>query len=199
MHDTELVMPALQRHATPDTEVGPLLERWSAGDPSAARELVRRVGRLALPVAAGVLGGRAQAEDIVQEIVLDAMQSLTNLRDPDRFEAWVHRISVRHSRRALRARALRHGRERSIDAVEVPCAGAGPEGALAERDELRAALMTLPVRQRTAIVLRYLHGLTDAEIARALGCRVGTAGSLLSRARATLRERLRPDEGGRQT
>lgn len=59
---------------------------------------------------------------------------------------------------------------------------------IAARGALGQALMTLPPRQRIAVVLRYVHDLNDREIADALGCRRGTANSLLSRARATLRE-----------
>jgi RNA polymerase sigma factor (sigma-70 family) len=53
---------------------------------------------------------------------------------------------------------------------------------------LRAALADLSPRQRAAVALRYIHGLTDAEIAAVLGCRAGTASSLLTRARDLLRK-----------
>jgi len=64
---------------------------------------------------------------------------------------------------------------------------------------MRQALAQLPARQRLALALRYVAGLTDSEIATALGCRRGTAGALLSRGRAALRANpllaeLRPNQ-----
>jgi len=60
---------------------------------------------------------------------------------------------------------------------------------VADRDEVWALLNGLPDRQRAALVMRYFHDLPDAEIAEALGCRVGTVRSLISRGLADLRER----------
>jgi RNA polymerase sigma-70 factor (sigma-E family) len=57
-----------------------------------------------------------------------------------------------------------------------------------DRDELWGLLSTLPERQRAALVLRYFHDLSDAEIGDALGCRLGTVRSLVSRGLAALRE-----------
>ena len=73
---------------------------------------------------------------------------------------------------------------------EEPYAPEGPdrEALLSARQALAAALAQLPPRQRLALALRYVHDLSDAEIAAALGCRVGTAHALLSRARAALRQ-----------
>lgn len=67
----------------------------------------------------------------------------------------------------------------------------GDEAAAAgERLDLVAALWTLPVRQRAAVVLRYWHDLPEVEIARALGCRPGTVKSNLARGLAALRQEV---------
>jgi RNA polymerase sigma factor (sigma-70 family) len=98
----------------------------------------------------------------------------------------VRRIAVRRTLRAARRRRLLRGTEVPLDAV-------GERGIAAEADAvilrsaLRAALAELSPRQRAALALRYVHGLSDAEIGAALGCRTGTASSLLTRARALLR------------
>ncbi|PZS26453.1 MAG: SigE family RNA polymerase sigma factor [Pseudonocardiales bacterium] len=60
---------------------------------------------------------------------------------------------------------------------------------LADRDEVWGLLHTLPERQRAALVMRYFHDLPDEEIADALGCRIGTVRSSISRGLASLRER----------
>ncbi|HEX2902272.1 MAG TPA: SigE family RNA polymerase sigma factor [Jatrophihabitans sp.] len=58
---------------------------------------------------------------------------------------------------------------------------------LLDRDQLRRMLATLPERQRAALVLRFFYDYPDARIAEAMGCRVGTVRSLISRALASLR------------
>jgi RNA polymerase sigma-70 factor (ECF subfamily) len=123
--------------------------------------------------------------------MLEAPRSVRSLRDPAAFDSWVHKITVRHTMRALRTgRASR---------VEVPLAlmteidepwgvGSDRDLVLAARGALGQALTALPPRQRIALALRYVHDLTDREIAEALQCRRGTVNALLSRARAALRE-----------
>jgi RNA polymerase sigma factor (sigma-70 family) len=58
------------------------------------------------------------------------------------------------------------------------------------RDELRAALATLPMRQRAAVVLRYYRDLPEQQVAQALGCSVTAARSLVFRAMETLRTQI---------
>jgi RNA polymerase sigma-70 factor (ECF subfamily) len=136
---------------------------------------------------------REDAADIAQEVAVDVLGSLRKLRDPEAFDAWVHRITVRHAMRRLR-------KDRSTRRTEAPLALLDEEGLreaitdsdidtrLAARQALVGALSRLPARQRLALVLRYVHDLPDAETAAALGCRVGTVRALLSRGRRSLRE-----------
>lgn len=63
-------------------------------------------------------------------------------------------------------------------------------GQFDDRDQIWAGLRTLPERQRVALVLRYFEDLSDEAIAEALGCRIGTVRSLISRGLASLRERM---------
>ena len=160
-----------------------------AGDRRATEALVRRVGRIALPLAVSVLGDRDHAGDVAQDVAVDALSGLTRLRNPEAFEAWVRQIAVRRTLRAARARRRRRNAEVPLAELtdETP---ADDAPALADAVTLRGALLnalaTLPPRQRLALVLRYVHGLSDAEIAAALGCRPGTVPSLLSRGRAAL-------------
>jgi RNA polymerase sigma factor (sigma-70 family) len=168
------------------------VHRFRGGDPGAAEALARRATRLALRTAATILGSREEASDIAQDVAVDALRSLGNLRDPDAFDAWVHRITVRHAMRRLK-------RQRRARATETPLAllaetahpvvpeEADPDALIAARQALAVALTELPARQRLALALRYVHDLSDAEIATALGCREGTVHALLSRGRQTLR------------
>jgi RNA polymerase sigma-70 factor (ECF subfamily) len=154
--------------------------------PTSADALARRAGAIATPIAVAALRDRERAADVAQDVVVDVLRGLPRLRDPAAFDAWVRRIAVRHVGRAIRRRALRGDREAPLtdDAV-----GAGDEhDAALLRMSVARALDALPRRQRLAVILRYLHDLSDADVADALGCRIGTAASLLSRARAALRE-----------
>jgi RNA polymerase sigma factor (sigma-70 family) len=168
------------------------VQRFRAGDPTAAEVLARRACRLALRTAAVILHSREEAADVAQDVAVEVLRSLPKLRQPDAFDAWVHRITVRHALRLLRRRRAAQGLETPLALIadaDEPMAPEGPDRAalVAARSTLAAALAQLPPRQRLALALRYVHDLSDAEIAAALGCRIGTAHSLLSRGRSGLR------------
>jgi RNA polymerase sigma factor (sigma-70 family) len=95
-------------------------------------------------------------------------------------------MAVRMTLRAAESRRRRSRTEISLEEAE-PTQPADPTDAIAAREALRIALAPLSANQRIALVLRYVHGLSEREIAAALGCRAGTVGSLLSRARDVLR------------
>jgi RNA polymerase sigma factor (sigma-70 family) len=155
----------------------------------AAEWLARRACRLALRTATAILGSSDQAGDVAQDVAVDVLGSLERLRDPSAFDAWVHRITVRH---ALRAVGRRRGRARAETALDeiagwaVP--GPGYELTVMARELLRGGLSRLPIKQRLALALRYVHDLSDEEIAAALRCEPGTVRALLSRGRAALRQ-----------
>lgn len=164
------------------------------GDHRARERVARRALALALPTARGVLRRHEGSEDVAQEVAVQVLARLDRLRDPDRFEAWVHRITVRRTLEALARRRSREEHEAPLHELDpsAPVAGATPTDAvderLAQQAAIRAALATVPPRQALALVLRYVHDLPEREVARALRCRPGTAAALLSRGRAALRE-----------
>lgn len=178
----------------PDTDRRPR----SSGAPSSPRALVRdpqalaaHALRIAQRTAFGVLGDHAAADDVAQEVAIIAVRRIGSLRDPEALNGWLHRIAVR--------RALYEGRRQSdrrraeIASYELhqrtrPAAGHRPEHD-AEVEAAAALLVGLPLRQRAALTLRYVHDLDDAAIAAALECRQGTVRSLLSRGLAALRDR----------
>jgi len=166
------------------------IRAFRRGDAQAAEWLARRACRIALRTSAALLRIREEAGDVAQDVAVDVLGSLARLRDPEAFDAWVHRITVRHALRAL-------GRRRSRARVETPLEQIADREAIAEsrdvdlvlsaRVVLSSGLAKLPAKQRMALTLRYVHDLSDAEIAAALGCRLGTVHALLSRGRTTLR------------
>jgi RNA polymerase sigma-70 factor (ECF subfamily) len=156
-----------------------------AFDALAGRHLAR-LHRLALRL----LGEAAEAEDVVQEAMLRAWQHAAGF-DPARAAVgtWLHRILVNLAIDRLRRRpAIAPGA-----VPETADGAAGPEEALQAGQEqalLRAALATLPERQRAAIVLAYDREMTGAEAAAALGISARGLEGLLHRARKALAARL---------
>jgi len=168
------------------------VRRLRGGDTDAAEALARRATRLALRTAAALLESREEASDIAQDVAVDALRSLGKLRDPDAFDAWVHKITVRHTMRRLKHRRRARKTETPLTLLAEAAQPAVPQEAdpdalIAARQALASALAGLPARQRLALAFRYVHDLSDAEIAAALGCREGTVHALLSRGRRTLR------------
>jgi RNA polymerase sigma-70 factor (ECF subfamily) len=154
-------------------------------------------------VARGLTGRDDDAEDLVQETYARAIAAWAQFTAGSNLRAWLFRI-LRNAHidayRRARTNPVRLGWEDELtDEAALP---REPLRGDAELERLRtvvsgdieAALASLGVDAR-AIILLDLEGFTEGELAEALGCAVGTVKSRLSRARATLRERLR-DYGG---
>ena len=174
------------------SSLGAEVKRCRAGDAAAREALARRATRLSLRTAAALLESREEAGDVAQEVAIDVLRSLHGLREPEAFDGWVHRITVRHALRLLKRRARRRRVETPLallpEAAEPPqLEGIDRATVLAARQLLAVAFAELPPKQRLALALRYVHDLPDAEIAAALGCRVGSVHALLSRGRSALR------------
>ena len=126
-------------------------------------------------------GGRAAAEDAVQEAVARAWERSQRGDAIESLPAWVTRVAVNLSHsRWRRARVEQRGRER------LGAAPPTPPGDADDRLDVERAIAALPRRQREATVLRYYLGLDVAEVATALGVTEGTAKTTLFRARQAL-------------
>jgi RNA polymerase sigma factor (sigma-70 family) len=126
-----------------------------------------------------------EAEDVVQEAVLRAFLSLSQLRDSDRFESWLCGIALNVAKMQLR---------RAATETRV-LAAAGSRVTFEEPEPLadvRDAVALLPSAQRDAVLLHYIEGLSCEEIATALGSTPGAVKARLHRARVDLRRRLAP-------
>lgn len=142
-------------------------------------------GRL-LAFATVLCGGRHLAEDVVQEVLVRVHRKWDFVSGLDYPDAYVRRMVVNEflSWRRKWARIEPSG---LLDVVgSVP----DPAGLIAERMELLTELCALPKRQRAVVVLRYLVGQSDAQIAETLGCTEGTVRGYSSRALATLKIQL---------
>lgn len=177
---------------SPPVSIATEVERCQQGDAAATEILAARAARLALRTAAALLESREEAGDVSQDVAVDVLRSLGKLRDPEAFDGWVHRITVRHALRLLKRRRGARRAETPLALLPEAAEPVLPEGVdretlLAARQALAAAVGELPAKQRLALALRYVHDLPDSEIAAALGCRVGSVHALLSRGRTALR------------
>ena len=136
---------------------------------------------------------RADAEDVVQEALVKAYRSLDRYRDGAAFRPWLLRIVANETRNNHRAAVRRGTRERG---VVLPPELLDPWEQVADRqgkEELLAAVASLPDRLRVVVTCRYLLELDEAETAAALRIPRGTVKSRLNRGLARLRERLAVD------
>lgn len=130
-------------------------------------------------------GDRGLAEDLVQDAFVRLAGRLLHLRDPYGFPAYLRRTIVNLANGYFRRRKVERRYLERQGSLREP----GPEESdVVTREALRSALLTLPVRQRTAIVLRFYQDLSEAEIAEIMRTRPGTVKSLVSRGM----QRLRP-------
>jgi RNA polymerase sigma-70 factor (ECF subfamily) len=167
-----------------------LVLRAIAGDHDAFTEIARRSDDRSFALARLILRDEHQAQDATQDAYIAAWRDLSSLRDPDRFEAWLHRLLVRACYRA--ARRERRLRLVEIRELELDPPVARPIG-LEDRDELERAFRRLDPEQRTVLVLHHYVGLTLPEAAEAMAVPVGTAKSRLHRASRAMRAAIEAD------
>jgi RNA polymerase sigma-70 factor (ECF subfamily) len=133
-----------------------------------------------------ILGDEADARDAAQDTFVTAWRQIGTLRDPDRFDAWLQRVAVNSARMTHRARWRRGVRE--IPSSRVPgvrdLAAASPVDA--DAATLDAAMRSLPIEQRSILVLHHLEGQPVNALAEILAIPVGTVKSRLHTAREAL-------------
>jgi RNA polymerase sigma-70 factor (ECF subfamily) len=179
--------------------------RLAAGARSVQTELVhqaRRGDREAFGVLAGaavdrlyaiarlILRDAELAQDATQEALIRAWRDLPSLRDVERFDAWLYRLTVRACSDTRRAKQ----RWRSeLVVVRSEPSELDRSGELADRDELERGLRRLSDSQRTVLVLTFYLGYAPVDVADALDIPVGTAKSRLHYAIEALRAALAAD------
>jgi RNA polymerase sigma-70 factor (ECF subfamily) len=129
---------------------------------------------------------KPSAEDLVQETLLKAWRGFHQFREGTSARAWVYRILIN----AFHERVRRAAPETIPFEESMP--GGGNRG-LIERLEMRQALDSLPVDQRTVLLLGVVEGFTCQEVSEILSVPIGTVMSRLSRARKALCEKLTPE------
>ena len=167
-----------------------LMARVARGDEPAYRILVRRHLAAMAGLARRILANSADAEDVAQEAMLRVWTHAPRWQPLAAFRTWLTRVVVN----------LCLDRKRRAPWVALEAAGeiADPAPNVTEKAEtderdrrVSAAIAELPARQRTAIVLTYSEGMTNAEVAEILDTSVSAVETLLVRGKQNLRARLR--------
>ena len=166
-----------------------LMARVARGDQPAYRTLTRRHLPAMLGLARRILGNAADAEDVAQEAMLRVWTHAPRWQPLAAFRTWLTRVVVNL--------CLDRKRRRPWVALEAageivdPTPGATEKAEQSERErQLAAAIAELPARQRTAIVLTYSEGMTNAQVADILDTSVSAVETLLIRGKQNLRSRL---------
>jgi RNA polymerase sigma-70 factor (ECF subfamily) len=162
-------------------------------DESGEREFdahLRESAPLAFRVAYSVLRHRQDAEDVAQDALVKAYARFAQLRDRDRFRAWIVRTAWRSAIDKWRSDRRRNAREQTVD-LDVPIASVEDLAQAQERAvRLWRAIDELPEKLRITIVLGAIEGYDVREVATLLELPEGTVKSRLFLARKALAERL---------
>jgi len=178
------------------------------GDQAAFRELVQRYGDGVLGYLFHMTGNRDQAEDLFQETFTRIHEKAHTFRGGN-FKSWLFTIATRVAIDSGRRRKLRTcvSLDQETDCEDdnsaplngVVCEGAvDPAGEIVrqeQRQQIRQAIESLPIRQRATLIMAYYQQLSYREVAEIMGCSVGAVKTHMSRALGTLARRL-PDSIG---
>src|SRR6478672_11817214 len=180
-----------------------LLRRLRDRDERAFRELVSDHRDRVYNITFRMLGNRAEAEDVAQEVFITVFKTIDTFREESKFSTWLYRVAVNHCKNRIKHLSRRHDRDRdeldettSSGANGTPIGAPPPsapdrqlEGAQMEK-LLQEAIATLDEDQRSVIVLRDVEDLSIEEICEITGLPDGTVKSRLHRARLVLRKKL---------
>lgn len=174
------------RHA-PD-ERARTIAAAKAGDLDAFERIIRQHERLVLVTALRLLGNLADAQDASQEVFLRLYRNLGKVESSAAFPSWLYRVTVNV------CHDLRRKRPASVPMEDAAQAAAGEADPLEatehaeRRHALDLSLRRLSEKERAALVLRDLEGLTTGEVARALGSSEATVRSQISKARVKMKD-----------
>ena len=183
---------AREPDATP-SEVARLIALVKSGDLTAFEHLMRLFDSRVFRVSRRLLANDQDAQDAVQEVFLRVHRHLGRFNESANFGNWLYRITVNvcrdlHRKRGARAVPLEH---LSITAREPAVPEPDPLGQTLRAEELRfltAALRRLPDKERAALVLRDLEGLSTKDVASVLRSSETTVRSQISSARGKLKK-----------
>jgi RNA polymerase sigma-70 factor (ECF subfamily) len=167
-----------------------LAARCRAGDAGAFEELYRQHARRLFGLVMRMIGSADEAEDLLQEVFLQAYRKLSGFRGDSALGTWLYRLTMNHCLDHLRGRQAKMSRAtESLDdgSVDEPPAASPLVPAAINRVDLARAIERLPDGARAAFLLHDVEGFEHREIAQILGISEGTSKSQVHKARMKLR------------
>jgi RNA polymerase sigma-70 factor (ECF subfamily) len=197
---TALLLARTNGHVTaPETDNLPssdldLAQRAAAGDMEAFEDLYDRHNRRVYSLCLRMTQNASEAEDLAQEVFIQLFRKISSFRGESAFTTWLHRLTVNQ--------VLMHFRKRSVKLEQTTEEGDTPvqivkgtenpnQMPVVDRIALDKAIEQLPPGYKMVFTLHDIEGHEHEEIARMLGCSVGTSKSQLHKARMKLRTLLR--------
>jgi RNA polymerase sigma-70 factor (ECF subfamily) len=176
-------------HTSVIAEAGTAMAEAEAGFSARVAENQRRVFQIAY----SVLGNRADAEEVTQEVFLRAYRNFRSLRDAERFRGWVNRIAFRlalNHQRGTQRRLIRDTSWHAGNARQATAGGGDAETRLL-LEQLRGAIERLPGKFRSVVQLSVVEEMDATEVGAVLGLPAGTVRSRLHTAKKLLLEAMR--------
>src|SRR5918992_176346 len=182
--------------AEPETQISDygLAQSAAQGDMGAFEQLYQRHNRRVYSLCLRMTGNVSEAEDLAQEVFIQLFRKIGSFRGESAFTTWLHRLTVNQVLMHFRKRSvkLEQTTEEGETPVQIVMGTENPNAMpVVDRIALDKAIAQLPPGYRTVFVLHDVEGHEHEEIARMLGCSVGTSKSQLHKARMKLRGLLR--------
>jgi RNA polymerase sigma-70 factor (ECF subfamily) len=178
--------------AVVEVDDGELVERVRGGDVAAFDVIVTRHMKRAYSVAYRLLGQREDAEDLVQDAFMAALEKIDTFQIGRAFAPWFYRILVNRGLNSRKSRSLRRMEALPAEISDFRRSPLRDTEQSELREKLKAVLALLPPRQKSIVELFELEGFSSLEIAEVLGLSDGTVRWHLHQARGKLREALEP-------
>jgi|WetSurMetagenome_2_1015567.scaffolds.fasta_scaffold544857_1 RNA polymerase sigma-70 factor, ECF subfamily len=164
-----------------------LVLRCQTGEETAFGEVIERYGPRLRYYLGRIVERSEQVDDVLQEVWLTAFRTVSRLRDPEAFNAWLYRIAHNKASLELRKRC----REKVAGERELAeCAAEGGDFSAEDAEQIHVGLAKLAVEYREVLVLRFLEGMSYDEIAEIIDCPVGTVASRVHYAKCALRREI---------
>ncbi len=171
-----------------------------AGSEQAFKQLMAIHSKGIFNLCLGMIPNREDAEDITQEVFVEAYKHISTFRESAHIKTWLFRIAlnkcydhIKYSKRQKRHGIMQSLFDKEDNPIELPSNFAHPGITIENKEHAQAlygALDALPENQKTAFTLYEMQGMDYKQIADTMGVSLSAVESLLSRARAGLRKKL---------
>ena len=175
------------------------IKQLQAGEPAAFRRLVEKNQDRIVNTCFGFLQNQQDAEDIAQNVFIEAYQSINKFRGESKISTWLYRIAVNKSLNYIKIQKRRRVIQ-SLEAIvmdhrekEIPAVTDTPESGLEKTERLallRKAMQSLPNNQKIAITLNKYEELSYQEVANIMGLSLSAVTALINRGKVNLQKKI---------